>query len=219
MFTGDETMKAPLKFRPDLRACELEDRLVPVTSNPGVIVLTTEGYILMSTFPGAMSYITNAPGGPSIPTTFFMTGSGGISSIQPGNITGIPGLAGAGTKGSSGGAAVTITVGSGANEAVAPIITLVTRNTIANDALNAAPSIGRMSGDRSDVLPPGRVYRDSMPVTAPGGVSTEVPSQRAGHDPDQGDIDPLPIRSQSRPHRLASGASKDPVKLHTDREP
>ena len=61
-------MKAPLKFRPDLRACELEDRLVPVTSNPGVIVLTTEGYILMSTFPGAMSYITNAPGGPSIPT-------------------------------------------------------------------------------------------------------------------------------------------------------
>jgi hypothetical protein len=40
-------------------------------------------------------------------------GSGGISSIQPGNITGVPSLAATGTTGASGGAVATITVGSG----------------------------------------------------------------------------------------------------------
>src|SRR5262249_52461041 len=44
---GDEMMKALLKFRPDLHASELEDRLVPV-SGLGVIVLTTSGYVLVT---------------------------------------------------------------------------------------------------------------------------------------------------------------------------
>ncbi len=45
-------MNAHLKYCPDLRACELEDRLLPVTPNLGAIVLTTGGYVLvLSPFP------------------------------------------------------------------------------------------------------------------------------------------------------------------------
>ena len=33
------------KFLPDLRTCELEDRLLPAIANVGVIVLTTGGYV------------------------------------------------------------------------------------------------------------------------------------------------------------------------------
>jgi hypothetical protein len=191
-------MKAQLKFCPDLRASVLEDRLVPVIPNLGLgsIVLTTGGYVLQSALPGI-----------AIPASFVMTGSAGISGMQPGNGTG------------NGGAAATIVVGSGANDVVAPIIDLVTRNTVVNDALNAAPLIGRVLGDRSDVLPPGQVYRGGLPVTDSGGASTEVSGQRAGQDPDQSPVDPLPIRLQSRPHRLASGASGHPVGAHADRAP
>src|ERR1039458_4105041 len=104
------------KFHPDLQACELEARLLPVIANLGVIVLTTGGYILMIPYPGAAAYPGGSPGGTAIPTSFFITGPGGTSSIQPGNITGIPSLAATGTAGSSGGACATFTVGSGAND-------------------------------------------------------------------------------------------------------
>jgi hypothetical protein len=183
-------MKAQLKYRPDLRDCVLEDRLVPAGPNLGLgtIVLTTGGFILTSAFPGV-----------AIPASFVMTGPAGISGMQPGNGTG------------NGGAAETIVVGSGANDAVATIIPLVTRNTIANDALNAAPLIGRVLRDRSDVLPPGQVYR--------GGVSTEVHEQRGGQDVDEGPVEPLPIRLRSRPPRPASDPSGYPVGSHTDPAP
>ena len=150
-------MKPLRKFHPDLQACELEDRLLPVIANLGVIVLTTGGYVLMIPSPGI-----------AIPTSFFMTGSGGISSIQPGNNTGVPSLAATGTAGSSGGAGVTITVGSGANDATAASIPLVTRNTIANDALNPR------SPDRPAV-------RGSIPRLACRSVlSGRRPGDRAG---------------------------------------
>jgi hypothetical protein len=197
VFPGDETMKAQLKYSPDLRACVLEDRLVPVMPNLGLggeIVLTTNGYLLSIAFPGA-----------AIPASFVMTGSAGISGMQPGT--------------GNGGAAATIVVGSGANDAVAPIIALVTRNTVVNDALRAAPLFGRVLGDRSDVVPPGQVYRGGLPVTSPGGVATEVTGQRAGQDPGEGPVAPLPIRLRSRPHHLASDASGIPVRSHADRAP
>jgi hypothetical protein len=212
-------MNALLKFRPDLRDCELEDRLVPVIPNMGGIVLTTGGYVLLGSIPVIAAYPSGAPGGTGIPTPLFITGSGGIASIQPGNSTRVPGLATTAPTGSNGGAAVTIVAGSGANDAGATIIPLVTRNTIANDALNAAPSIGRVVGDRSSVLPPGQVYRGGLTMTTPGAVSTEAASQLAGQDPGQGPVDPLPIRLGSRPHRLSSGASGDPARLHADRAP
>jgi hypothetical protein len=201
-------MKAHLKYRPDLQDCVLEDRLVPVIPNElggllapvvpnlGPIVLTPAGYVLMSSFPGI-----------AIPVSFVVTGSGGISSMQPGNGTG------------NRGAASTIVVGSGANDAVGTIIPLVTRNTIANDAPNAAPLIGGVFGDRSDVLPPGQVYRGGLPVSASGGVSTEASGRRSGPNPDERPVDPLPIRLRSRPHRLPSGASGSPVGSHADRAP
>ena len=72
-----------------------------------------------------------------------MTGSAGISGMQPGNGTGVPGRHDVAER-IERGATVTIFVGSGANDVGAPIIPLVTRNTIANDALNAAPLIGRV---------------------------------------------------------------------------
>jgi hypothetical protein len=208
VFPGDEMMKAHLKYRPDLRACVLEDRfvpvipselgdfLLPVVPNVAPIVLTPAGYVLMSSFPGS-----------AIPVSFVVTGSGGISSMQPG-------------KGNSnGGATSTIFVGSGANDVVATIIPLVTRNTIANDALNAAPLIGGVLGDRSDVLPAEQVYRGGLPVSASGGVSTEASGQRSGPNPDERPVDPLPIRLRSRPHGLASGASGSPVRSPADRAP
>ena len=179
-------MKAPLKYRPDLRACVLEDRLVPVIPNLGLgsIVLTTGGYVLTIAFPGV-----------AIPASFVMTGSAGISGMQPGNGTGVPGQAATSPTGSNGGAAATIFVGSGANDAVAPIIPLVTRNTIANDAPNAAPLIGRVVRDRSDVLPTGQVYR--------GGVSTEAP-----------DNGPARIRAMGPSNRCRFGSGVDHTASH-----
>jgi hypothetical protein len=194
-------MKSLLKFRPDLWACELEGRLLPTSPNVGSIVLMPFGYVLITPFPGAAVGIGGGLGGTAIPPGFLVTGSG-ISSMQPGDGTSVPGLDMPAPTGSNGGAAVTISVGSGANDAGAPIIDLVTRNTIANDALNAAPVIGRVSGDRSAVLPPEQVYRGGLPATAAGGVSPEVSGQRAGQDPGQGPAEALPIRLQSRPHSL-----------------
>ncbi len=213
-------MKAQLKYCPDLRDCVLEDRLVPVIPNElgnllapvvpnlSAIVLTPAGYVLMSSFPGI-----------AIPVSFVVTGSGGISSMQPGNGTGVSGQAATSPNGSNGRTTSTIFVGSGANDVVATIISLVTRNTIANDAPNAAPLIGRVLGDRSDVLPPEQVYRGGVPVSASGGVSTEASGQWSRPNPDERPVDPLPIRLQSRPHRLASGASGHPVRAHADRAP
>jgi hypothetical protein len=246
-------MKARLKYRPDLRDCELEDRLVPVIPNFGMISLTTDGYVLISVFPGIpvdpagligataipemgagvlVSYggdlistfsgfatdPTSSLGGPGL-TSLGTTISEGISEIQAGSGTGIPGLAAMTLTGSKGGANGPIVVGSGANDATAPIIDLVTRNTIANDARNAAPLIGRVSGDRSDVLPLEQVYRGGLPVSASGGLTTEGAGQRAGQDPDQGPVPPLPIRLRNRPHHPASDASGHAVGSHADRAP
>ena len=213
-------MKAHLKYCPDLRDCVLEDRLVPVIPNElggflapvvpnlSAIVLTPAGYGLMSSFPGI-----------AIPMSFVVTGSGGISSMQPGNGSGVSGQTATSPNRSNGGATSTVFVGSGANDVVTTIIPLVTRNTIANDALNAAPLIRRVLGDRSDVLPPEQVYRGGVPVSASGGASTEASGQRSGPNPDERPVVPLPIRLRSRPHRLASGASGHPVGAHADRAP
>jgi hypothetical protein len=184
-------MKKQLKHCPDLRDCVLEDRLVPAGPNLGLggaIFLTPAGYVLQSAFPGA-----------AVPALFVMTGSAGISGMQPGNGTG------------NGGASQTIVVGSGANDSAASIIPLVTRNTVVNDARRAAPLIARVLRDRSDVLPPGQVYR--------GGVSTEVHEQRGGQNADEGPVEPLPIRLRSRPPRPASDASGYHVGSHADRTP
>ena len=134
-------MKALLEYRPDLRACELEDRLVPATLSLGATVLTTAGYVLLlSPFPVATASPLGMAGAPDFLTPPVMAGVAGSPGVQPGTSTGAPGPATKVPTGSNGGAAVTIVVGSGANDAGALSIPPVTRNTIANDALNPAPA-------------------------------------------------------------------------------
>jgi hypothetical protein len=216
----DETMKAHLKYCADLRACELEDRLAPAVPGLGAVALTTGGYVLLlSPFPITASDPFGDSGGPEFVTPSVMAGSGVGYGIPPGSNTGVPGLTATAPTGSNGGAAVTIIVGSGADEAGAANIPPVTHNTIANDALSAAPVIGRVSGDRSAVLPPEQVYRGGLPVTATVGFSLEVPGQQAAQLPAKGPVDPLPLRLRPRPHRLASGASGNLIRSHTDRAP
>ena len=168
-------MKPPRKFHPDLKVCALEDRFMPAVANLGVIVLTTGGYVLMTPIPGGSA------GRTAIPTSFSMTGSSGISSIRPGNSTGIPALATTGTAGSSGGAGVTGTVGSAANLATDPTIPLVVRNTIANGALAV------ISPDRptvrewcwSDIVPLRAVSYCKWSHSQPGVLNVQVNSTRA----------------------------------------
>jgi hypothetical protein len=212
-------MKPLRKFHLDLHACELEDRLLPVIANLGVIVLTTGGYVLLTPYPGAAASPGGSPGGAPIPTSFFITGSGGISSMQPGNINGIPGLAVTGTAGSSGGAGATISVGSGANNAAAPSISLVTRNTIANDALNPRPNIGSPSGYRSPVLPAGQFYRGGFAETAPAPPSSETPGAQSSRSPNQSPVESSPIRLGGAPPRLPFDASGASMKTRADRTP
>jgi hypothetical protein len=211
-------MKALLKFRPDLHASELEERLVPAGPDLGVMVLTASGYVLMTPFAGA-AYPGGPSGGTPIPTSFVMTGSGGIFSMQPGSIAGVTGATPTGTTGSNGGASVTIAVGSGANDPSALNIQAVTRNTIANDALVPPPRIGSVFGDRSAPLPLDQVYRGGLPVTVPAGGSTEVPGERAGQISGRRPVDAPSPRPGSAPYRLPSDASANPVATITDRVP
>ena len=128
-------MKRSRVFRPGLQAAALENRVLPASAIPGTIVLTTGGYVLTTSSPGAALDPGSAPGGgvsgALFSTSLYVTGSGGISSLQPGNLTGVANLGAAGTTGASGGAGATIAVGSGANDATAPSSPLVTRNTVA----------------------------------------------------------------------------------------
>jgi hypothetical protein len=213
-------MRALLKYRPDLRACELEDRLVPVSPKIGTIVLTTDGYVLLlSPFPVFAADPLGASGGPGFLTASAMSGSAGVSGLLAANSAGVRGLVTTAPTGSNEGGAVTISVGSGANDAGAAIIPPVTRNTIANDALSAAPVIGRLSGDRSAVLPPELVYRGGLPVTATVGFSLELPGQRVAQEPAQAPVNPLLLWLPRRPHRLAAGASGNLIRSHVDRAP
>jgi hypothetical protein len=209
------------KFHFDLQTCELEDRVLPVIANLGVIVLTTGGYVLLIPYPGAAATPGGSTGGAAIPTSFSIMGSGGISSMQPGNITGIPGLAATGTSGSSGVANATINVGSGANDATAPSIPLVTRNTIANDAIVPRPQIGRPSGDGSPILPIGQIYRGGVPESLPSTPSSATPSpgRQSGRSPHASPVDSTPIRLGEAPPRVTPNVMDNSMKVLTDRMP
>jgi hypothetical protein len=212
-------MNALRKFHPDLHVCELEDRLLPVTANLGVIVLTTGGYILLIPSPGVAASPGGSPGGATIPTSFAMTGFGGISSVQPGNVTGVPGLAVTGIAGSGGGAGATVNVGSGANDATNLNIPLVTRNTIANDALVPRPQIGRPSGDGSAVLPVGQFYRGGVPEIVPAPPASETPGGQSNRSPRHSPVDSIPIRLGGAPPRAPSDVSGHSVRVLMDQMP
>ena len=174
-------MKVQHKYCPDFRDCVLEDRLVPVIPNQlgsflapvvpnlGAIVLTPAGYDLMSSFPGI-----------AIPAYVRRDGLGGNLQHAAGQRHRRAGPGRDVAERIERGGRSTIFVGSGANDVVATIIPLVTRNTIANDALNAAPLIGRVLGDRSDVFPPEQVYRGGLPVSASGASRRRRPANGPG---------------------------------------
>jgi hypothetical protein len=193
-------MKPLWRFHPDLQASELEDRLLPVAGSVGGIVLTTGGYVLTNLTPGG------SPGSTPIPALFVTTGSGGISSSPSGNTTGIPSFAATGTAGSSGGAGVT-NAGSAANDPNAASIPLVTRNTVANDAPNAVPLVGRPSGDRSPVLPAGQFYQGDVPQAAPAPPTSETPGGQSNRSSSQDPVDSSPIRLGGAPPRHPSDVS------------
>jgi hypothetical protein len=123
-------MNSRLILRPDLNDCILEERALPAITNLGIILLTTSGLSLVTPFPGASNSASGSLGsGPSsgaaapvsgvaIPTAFYITGQGGISSLKPGNITGNPGTAAGGPA--AGGFSATIQIGSGSDSANGP---------------------------------------------------------------------------------------------------
>jgi hypothetical protein len=212
-------MKSLRKFSIDLQACELEDRILPVIANLGVIVLTTGGYVLMTPYPGAAAYPGGSPGASAIPTSFSVTGSSGISSIQPGNIAGIPGLATAGVAGSSGAAGATIIVGSGASDFSAVSIPLVSRNTIANDALVPRPQIGVPSRDWSAVLPAGQYYRGDVREIVPVPPSSETSGGQSSGSLRQSPGDSTPIRLRGPAPRVTSEVAGHSMNALADGKP
>jgi hypothetical protein len=186
-------MNDRLMFRPNLNDCILEDRALMAT-NLGLIVLTTSGLTLLTPFPGANSsgagsLGSNGGGGGTassvsglpIPTSFFITGSGGFSSLRPGNITGLSSLASSPTSQSGTGLSVSFRVGSGADTAGGPTVSIsaggatnnvVSRATVADPT---APSVftfigGPSISTNSPVLPPGQTYRDTAPVPPPAPI-------------------------------------------------
>jgi hypothetical protein len=188
-------MNERTKYCPDLRASELEDRILPAVSDlgPGTLVLTSGGYVLvMSPFPVSVADPFGASGSPGFLTQSAMIG--GVSGLLPANGTGVRPVGETPPSKPKGATSMRIVVGSGADDVSGQVVPPVTRNTIANDAVNASPQIGQLSMDRSDVLPPGQVYR--------GGVSTNASRQPSDSGPDQKPVRTLPMRLRNRPRRV-----------------
>jgi hypothetical protein len=194
-------MNNRLTFRPNLVDCILEDRISPAISNLAIIILTTNGLTLIEAFPGANSSGAGSLGasssgggsassvsGVAVPTSLYVTGTGGISSLRPGNITGVPSLAG--STGGAGGVSLSIQVGSGADSATGPSGNgsgATAKNTVGLATVadpTARPTMtvigGTLSASSSPVLPPGQTYHDSAPVQAAASLTTVPTSATSG---------------------------------------
>jgi hypothetical protein len=187
-----------LMFRPNLVDCILEERVAPAIANLATVILTTSGLTLIEGFPGANSSGAGSVGsnggstsassvsGVAMPTSFYVTGVNGISSLKPGNITGVPSLAGGTTTTAGGG--VSIQVGSGADTGDSPMSggatnNVVGRGTVADPTANPAVAViggTSNSGASSPVLPPGQTYHDAAPVPAASSLNTVPNSATAG---------------------------------------
>ncbi len=186
-------MKRSWDLKPNLLDCILEERIAPAITNLGVIVLTTSGLSLVTPFPGASNNASGAGGtqttaasvsGAAMPTSFYITGSRGISSFTPGNFTGNPAVGGAvATAGGPGG---TIQVGSGADDASAPVTpTASSRN---NPASNGATSpvmayIGQVSATSGSSAAPasqGAQTTQTAPVPSLAPMGVVIPGSPSG---------------------------------------
>jgi hypothetical protein len=183
-------MKRQWALKPNLIDCLLEERVAPAIANFGIIVLTTSGYALVTPFPGASNSAAGSLGssstgsstaasvsGAAMPTSFYITGARGISSFTPGNFTGNPNVGGGPAGGTSGGVSLSIQVGSGAEDAAAPVVTTsVSRLNVGSDGSRPTTLayIGQpASGSGAPILPEGESYRAPtapVPTLPPMGV-------------------------------------------------
>jgi hypothetical protein len=178
--SGTSRMYSPLIFRPDLRECVLEARTLPAIAGFGVMILTTSGITLITPFPGANSSGAGNLGssGPSsgsassvsgvtMPTSLYITGNNGISSLKPGNITGVPSLAG-GVAGAAGVGGVSFQIGSGADTG-GGTPTAVSRSVVADPtgAATYQQILGPSATSGDADLPAGQTYHDTAPVPPP----------------------------------------------------
>lgn len=189
------------ELRPDLGDAVLEDRVVPASSfSVPPVVLTTNGYVVISTPPAFVAWFGYSLGGPgsgagvggnggAISTGFAVMGFG-MSVIVAGNSTGFsiggpaPGLAGVP------GISLSILTGSGANEFSAPT-PAVTRFTFGQGGASSGtnfiyigaqvPSVSATitpaeSTNRLPALPPMPTPR-TQPSTSVPALSGRIPQQ------------------------------------------
>ena len=197
-------MKRDWSLKPNLMDCILEQRIAPAIANLATIVLTTGGFTLTTPFPGASNNASNTSvassassvSGAAVPTSFYVTGNRGISSFAPGNFTGNPNIAGVSGTGSASGVALTIQVGSGADEAGGAASS--SRNNPGYDGAKAPimAYIGSTStGSGSPVLPSGQAYTAPTPpvpalpplgVVIPGSPTGPASSSTSAFNPQAG---------------------------------
>lgn len=178
-------------------------------TNLGTIVPTTSGFVLLTPFPGANSSGAGSlgSGGPSggsassvsgapIPSGFFVTGQGGISSMRPGNLTGIASFAGGTTSGS--GVSLTIQIGSGANSSQtyngAPTSIASVSLTTVGDAtvLSTLNTIGTVTASSltSPTMASSQDYHYVAPPPPAPASSTTIPGPSASNNVGTGIANP-----------------------------
>lgn len=192
-------MKRSWELKPNLLDCILEERIAPAIANLGVIALTTSGLSLVTPFPGASNSSSGSLGsgstgqssaasvsGAAMPTSFYITGSRGISTFTPGNFTGNPAIGGAVTG--AGGVNLTIQVGSGADEAGGSSPSASSSRLTGADNGQTAPImayIGQVSSSSSSsVLPAGQTTQtQSAPVPSLPPIGVVIPGSPGGTSP------------------------------------
>jgi hypothetical protein len=211
-------MKRSWDLKPNLLDCILEMRIVPAPmNNLGVIALTTNGFALVTPFPGASNNASGSGGssntaasvsGAAMPTSFYITGKNGISSFAPGNFTGNPSVGGAVT-GASGGTGLSIQVGSGSDDASAPVLpTSASSRSNPGDSGNAAPIlayIGQVSSSSSssDTSTTQGTQTQAAPVPPAPPMGIVIPGSPTGNMP--GGNSPMNQNQQLGAPRLLRG--------------
>jgi hypothetical protein len=212
-------MKRSWDLKPNLRDCILEERIVPAFNNFGIVILTTSGLSLVTPFPGASNNASGSGGssntaasvsGAAQPTSLYVTGNRGVSSLAPGNFTGNPSVGGGAAIGTSGGVSVTIQVGSGADQAGGPVSTTqASSRTNPADNGNRAPVmayIGSVASgsSSSSTAPAGGQATQTAPVPQLPPQGVVLPGSPTG--PGAGGSTPTnPMNPQLGAPRLVRG--------------
>lgn len=188
-------MKRSWDLKPNLLDCILEERIAPAIANLGTIVLTTSGLSLVTPFPGAANNASSAGGtqttaasvsGAAMPTSFYVTGNRGISTFLPGNFTGNPAVGGA-IAGAAGGAGGTIQVGSGSDDASAPVMPTAASsrtnpgyNGVTSPIMAYIGQVGSASGSSTAPTSQGNPATQTAPVPSLAPMGVAIPGSPSG---------------------------------------